>query len=566
MEKKAVNKRVILVLIIGAIAIFGVTLGIIYATGDGGGDTPMTQQQAQSRLDKLLSNVRITEMPARKASVEYNAGDLTDELPDISKYPLSVSGGGAIDIEIVSSTEKAGPGIDGWLNEVAENFNGEGFNVNGKSVSVSVRPVSSGLAADYIIAGKHVPEVFSPSNQLWGEMIKSQSNVNIELKTDRIAGNVTGVLLQQSTYDEIEEKYGAVDIQAIVSATVEDSLAMGYTNPFASSTGMNFIISTLYSADAADPLSDKAIADFEAFQANVPFVAYTTIQMRDAAIKQNGVLDAMVLEYQTYTNTTELRDFVFVPFGVRHDNPVYAMGDLSADEGALLDMFIDYCLSEEAQALADEYGFNENESYKSEVPIPSGNVITSAQRLWKEVKDAGRPVAAVFVADVSGSMSGEPINNLKASLINAAQYINPQNLIGLISYDQDVYINLPVAEFDLNQRALFQGAVEDLSPNGSTATFDAVATGLKMLAEVKEADPTTKTMLFVLSDGETNKGHTLSQIQGVVEAFGTPIYTIGYNANLDELQKISTINEAASINADSDDVIYTLKNLFNAQM
>ncbi|MBR5513907.1 MAG: hypothetical protein IKV85_07990 [Ruminococcus sp.] len=40
----------------------------------------------------------------------------------------------------------------------------------------------------------------------------------------------------------------------------------------------------------------------------------------------------------------------------------------------------------------------------------------------------------------------------------------------------------------------------------------------------------------------------------------------GYNANLEELGKLSAINEAASVNADSDDVVYALKNLFNAQV
>ena len=45
-----------------------------------------------------------------------------------------------------------------------------------------------------------------------------------------------------------------------------------------------------------------------------------------------------------------------------------------------------------------------------------------------------------------------------------------------------------------------------------------------------------------------------------------PCYTIGYNANLSALSELSAINEAASINADNDDVIYSLKSLFNAQM
>jgi len=45
-----------------------------------------------------------------------------------------------------------------------------------------------------------------------------------------------------------------------------------------------------------------------------------------------------------------------------------------------------------------------------------------------------------------------------------------------------------------------------------------------------------------------------------------PIYTIGYNADLEALKKISSINEAASIDASTEDVVYQLKNLFNASM
>ena len=70
----------------------------------------------------------------------------------------------------------------------------------------------------------------------------------------------------------------------------------------------------------------------------------------------------------------------------------------------------------------------------------------------------------------------------------------------------------------------------------------------------------------MLSDGETNTGNTLKDIRPVVEGLKVPCYTIGYNANLDALKELSGINEAASINADSEDVIYSLKSLFNAQM
>ncbi len=111
-----------------------------------------------------------------------------------------------------------------------------------------------------------------------------------------------------------------------------------------------------------------------------------------------------------------------------------------------------------------------------------------------------------------------------------------------------------------------QGAVEDMECLGATATYDAIAVATSMLREAKEANPDTKLILFVLSDGETNEGHEFDDVDDVLKALEIPTYTIGYNANLSELEEISRINEAACINADSEDVLYKLKGLFNANM
>ena len=73
-------------------------------------------------------------------------------------------------------------------------------------------------------------------------------------------------------------------------------------------------------------------------------------------------------------------------------------------------------------------------------------------------------------------------------------------------------------------------------------------------------------MLFVLSDGEQNVGYDYDTLKPYVQQSGIPIYTIGYNEELDIFRDLSGINEAVYINANSDDVIYELSALFNAQM
>ncbi|MBR5405073.1 MAG: VWA domain-containing protein [Oscillospiraceae bacterium] len=529
------------------------------------------RETAIVQMDKKLKRIKVSEVAPRKATVEIDSGSLAEELPDISKYPLSVTGRGAVQIEIFSSTEKSSSGTDGWLNEVAEKFNKEHHEIGGQWATVSVRPVASGAAIDYIVSGKYVPEVYSPSNILWGEMLKSQ-NIDIHLVTDRIAGNTAGILVSRDTYSKLEGLYGTVDVSSVIQATVNSEITMGYTNPYASSTGLNFLVTALEEFDASDILSPDATAQFQKFQQNVPFVAYTTLQMREAAAK--GVLDAFILEHQCFMNVADLRGYRFIPFGVRHDNPVYTLGALTPDQEELVQTFVEYCLTDDNQRLAKSYGFNQDEVASHSKTLPAninGAALLSAQKLWKTEKDAGNPVMAVFIADVSGSMGGAPLQNLQSSLINASKYINDTNYVGLISYSSNVAINLPIAKFDLNQRSYFTGAVEDLSPGGNTATYDAVLVGLNMLKEAKakvesETGQQVKPLLFVLSDGETNVGNKLGDIKHIVEGMEVPCYTIGYNANLSALAELSGINEAASINADSDDVIYNLKSLFNAQM
>lgn len=46
------------------------------------------------------------------------------------------------------------------------------------------------------------------------------------------------------------EQYGSINLKTIVEAKANGEFAMGYTNPYASATGLNFLISTLQMRDA----------------------------------------------------------------------------------------------------------------------------------------------------------------------------------------------------------------------------------------------------------------------------------------------------------------------------
>ena len=562
MKKK--NTIVIAALILVVVAV--VTFAGIYLTRNLGKSTKViSEENAMSRLTKMVDSIDPKTAKPIKSSVEYSdEDDLASELPDIDTCDVTAKSTTSLYAEIYSSPEKAGSGNDGWLVEMAEEFNNAGYTVDGDPVSVQIRKVNSGQALDYISSEKAVPDGFAPSNKLWVDMLAARG-IQSEVITERMAGNVAGIVLSNETYASITDKYGAVDLKAITEATAAGEFTMGYTNPFASSAGLNFLMCTLERYDSADPLSETAIQGFQQFQQNVPFVALTTMQMREAAA--NGTLDGFIMEYQYFQNDSSLtRNYKFTAFGYRHDNPLVSLDSTSSEKKEILRMFADFCSSDEAQQSAGQFGFNGLNDYICEYPEVTGDVLIDAQKLYKENKDTGKQIICVFVTDTSGSMEGEPMQALKDSLVNSMRYINAKHYIGMVSYNSSVTIEVPIAQFDLNQQTLFKGAAESLNAVGGTATFDAICVGMQMLQEAMEDYPDAKPMLFVLSDGETNEGYMLNDVSEVISGLQIPIYTIGYNADLEALKKISSINEAASIDASTEDVVYQLKNLFNASM
>ena len=245
--------------------------------------------------------------------------------------------------------------------------------------------------------------------------------------------NVAGIVMKNETAEELRAKYGEPTAANLVDAVIAGDLVMGYTDPFASSTGLNFLLTVLDSIAEGDParLTSPDVASvFEQFQRQVPFVALTTLQMRDSVENDTGTLDTFVMEWQTFTNTESLQSgFEFIPFGAPHDNPLYSVGDVTSVQADVLELFAAFSEQPEFQELAVEYGFDPP-AYTSDVAVPPGSTLIEVQNIWKDKKDGGRTVATVFVVDVSGSMEGTRIDSVQNAMLSAREFIKPDTQVG----------------------------------------------------------------------------------------------------------------------------------------
>lgn len=554
--KITINKNVIIVTVL---AVIGVILGAVLLMQNRGGGAELTAEAAIKKLDSMYSTLWV-DTPTPRLDPDFQDIDDTVEkiavLPDISEYPFIVNPTTDNFITIYSSEDKAD-----WLIYVADRFNQSGASVDGTPVSVGIRAFKSSLGADFISSGKYAPDLYIPKSIIYGNLI-SALGVDLTLTEERLAGNVAGVTVSKQKNEDLTSKYGEINIKTIIDSVMNNELALGYNNPLSSEEGFNFFLTLLQAFDSDNPTSDNSVELLRKFQDKVPFIAYEDTQLISALT--GGTLDAIVTDYQTYANSANLKSsYEFVPIGIRQDSPVYIIGDMSVLKSQIINQFADFCKNSDSQKAASDRGFNGFDNYSGTV-IMNGAATLQAQEIYNKEKHGTSGLTVVFVADVSGSMEGSPLLNLRASLNRFIEIISSNVNVGLVTFSDRVSVDVPIAKFDNIQKSYFSNAVKSMSAAGGTAMFDAVVVAEKMLMDTKTNNPHTKLMLFVLTDGEANVGYKFRDIEKTAKGTKIPINTIGYNANIEILQELSEINEAISMNADSDNIIARLESLFNA--
>ena len=556
------QNRILFILI--ALIVFGIIYLIISLTQNvGKTESTITMEKSIKDLQALYKNIDVKKANIQRSSSVTNNEQATI-LPDISEYPFIVNPTTDDFITIYASTEIANESNNSWLKIAAENFNKSNLKIGDKPISVGVRSIESNLSADFIIADKYTPDAYIPCSETYGALLESKEKKYAKV-SDGIVKNVSGIVISKKVKQKIESKYKNSDIKTVINSVLNGESIIGYANPLSNEDGLNFLLTILSIFNENTPLDETAITKLKTYQDKIPFVPYEATQLQESL--RNGIIDGFATNYKTYYMTPDFRNnYDFIPFGNEQNSPVYAIGNITEIKSGILNKFVEFCKSDAAQKKAKDLGYNELQDYKYSGYKYDGKQILEAQNIWKKEKNGSNDLSAVFVADISGSMQGSPILKLKASLNRASSFIDENTNIGLVTFSDNVTITLPIAKFDNIQKSYFNNAVKNLRASGGTAMFDAIVVAENMLIEQQKNNPNTRLMIFVLTDGESNRGYRYDDIAEITRGIRIPIYTIGYNADIDVLEEISNINEATTMNADSDNVIYKLESLFNSQM
>lgn len=135
--------------------------------------------------------------------------------------------------------------------------------------------------------------------------------------------------------------------------------------------------------------------------------------------------------------------------------------------------------------------------------------------------ESGHALAVVVAVDVSGTMAGAPLEELKSALRELASTRGPREDVALVSFADDIVVECPfgAAESELS------AAVERLAPRGRiTELYKALFKALELLAEQRGSRP----RLLVVSDGkDEGEAYQLDDVIERARALRVPVDAAG---------------------------------------
>jgi Ca-activated chloride channel family protein len=550
---------------------------------------PATPLEAEKvLLEKVVPNITAENIFVSDAvAASYSVDKIPELLPKIESFPLY----GAqpnndpknLYIEIYSSAEKANAQKqdERWLVDVAEAFNAKQATISsGQTIQVGVRSVPSGLGTQLIAAKAAKPTGYTPTTDLWLEILKSEG-VNLTAIAPALVPNHALLAIRNDVYDQLSAG-GEVTFDRVIDRILDGKLTFGYANPYASSGALNLLYTLFWRAaghnqdrkplTVADVQSPNVSSVFENLQKQISLTTLTYLDLKQIFIRDPQKIQVFFMEYQSYNTLRRLPGFektAYVPFGVPHNSPLVGFDWNTSAQTEALKKFAEFATSTPMQQLAKEQGFEATDYLKQgKFPSsPSGEVLKAAQGLWKKRKDGGHTVSLMLVIDTSGSMAGDRIKAVKDGLRLASKQINAGNKVGLVTFSDRVRYLVPLAPFDKLQHQRLLAAIDSLQADGNTAMYDGTMVGLAELVKERQKDPNGRFNLLLLTDGEVTTGLRFDRVKEIMAQVGIRVYPISYGeANQKELEEIAKLRESTVKAGNPQNVQSLLKELFQVNL
>jgi len=506
----------------------------------------------------------------------------------------------AVHVSFAYSPEK-----EALIAPLVKQFNAGDHESNGRPVFVDAKVVASGEAATKIAKGQLKPVAWSPASSLWGRLVNFQTDSDY---VPRDNPSLVRTPLVIAMWEPLARALGYpkqnVGFKQILALALDKKgwsdygqpqfgqFKLGHTNPDFSTSGLDAVAAEYYAATGkregltvADVNKPKVRQEIKDIERSIVHYGDTTDYFA-AQLKRFGpayasavaMEEATLVAFNKGRTGTKLVALYPREGTFYSDDPYIVLNApwVSPAEKAAAGVFGAFLRNQITPAKAAAYGFRPGDPTKRPMSpidaqhganpaepkhvlgLPEPEVLDRVLRAWREDR---KPANIMLVLDTSGSMSEEgKLDSAKRGLKVFLSQLSPNDRVGLISFNDQVFYNQAVAPFR-QDRARLLTQINQLFPGGETAVYDASEAGLKAIQGLH--DPTRINAVVVLTDGEDNQSNQTAtelarklQQQARSEGLSVRVYTIAYGqeANRAELQEIAAASGGKGYEGDTSDI------------
>jgi Ca-activated chloride channel family protein len=344
----------------------------------------------------------------------------------------------------------------------------------------------------------------------------------------------------------------------IEQASAAGDFHFAMTNPAASNSGFSALIGVATALSGSSDAIDTGMIDtagLKDFFKGQSLTAGSSGFLADDYVRQQNSVDGIVnyesvlMTLNTGGQLTEPLDLIYPKEGIITAD--YPLMLLNSNKQAAYQKVVDWFLAPEQQkrimrdvsrrpavpgvALDSKFPA----STLISLPFPS-KLDTINSLLTSYLDQVRRPASAVFVLDLSGSMEGDRLDDLKHALTQLTgldQTVTGQfarfrarEEITFVTFSSDVrdVRTFTIDDTDPNgaDMTAIRSYIDDLEAGGSTAIYSALDRAYETVSTEYAGDPDRLYSVVLMTDGENNAGESAGDFESAFQRLDQPVQAV----------------------------------------
>jgi Ca-activated chloride channel family protein len=469
----------------------------------------------------------------------------------------------------------ANSGLKPWLEGAVEAFNEERFKTeDGRPVYAQLTILESGQAVSSLAGGSLAPDLWIPEGEVWSDLLAAEGLPDYQGDCLSLAHSPLVIAMWRPVAESLGwpgRELGWLDVGSLAAdpsawayysgGQFGSTLRLGHTHPGLSGSGVATLLAVVQAAQSKleavtteeieQPIVQASVGAFEGavswFSSSTDALGQT---MRDRGLSYlaAGVMyESTVLHY----GGGDPEIIPIYPFEgtflATHSACLNQGGQEEDREGASL--LRAYLLGESAQRQAMEQGLRPaDEAVELEGPFqartgvdpdqpavtfesPTVEAIYAIQDLWQQAR---KDVNLVMLLDVSGSMEGEKIDNVRRAAEQFVRQMGEEDWFTLIAFSNDPQVLITHEQVGASREVIIR-ILNSLRAEGNTTLYDAIGQASALIAQT--SSPQRVNAMVVLTDGMDTASSRFGYSERLIAAASaneTTIFTIAYGNDADQ--------------------------------